>query len=72
MDTQTAEQSPVLILKRIDVIIAELQALRQQVMSLEAQSEPASRDIVDELAGSLGQGNWDEYDKFLEWERFAE
>jgi hypothetical protein len=72
MNVPTMEQSPELILKRIDAIITELQALRQQVIALETQSEPSSRDIVDELAGSLGQGTWDEYDKFLDWKRFAE
>ena len=72
MNVPIMEQSPELILKRIDAIIAELQALRQQVVALETRSEPTSRDIVDALAGSLGQGTWDEYDKFLDWERFAE
>lgn len=72
MNVPIMGQSPELILKRIDAIITELQALRQQVKALETRSEPTSRDIVDELAGSLGQGTWDEYNKFLDWERFAE
>jgi low affinity Fe/Cu permease len=72
MNVPTMEQSPELILKRIDDIITELQVLRQQVLALETRSESTSRDIVDALAGSLGQGTWDEYDKFLDWERFAE
>lgn len=72
MNMPFIKQSPELILKRIDAIIAELQILRQQVIALENQTEPVSPDIVDELAGSLGQGSWDEYDKSLVWERFAE
>ena len=68
MNMQTSE----LILKRIDTIMAELQILRQQVLTLETRLQPSSPDIVDELAGSLGQGTWDEYDTFLEWEQFSE
>ena len=72
MDAQTMEQSPELILKRIDAIIAELQALRQQIIALKTQPEPASRDLVDDLAGSLGQGTREEYDDMLDWRRFDE
>ena len=69
---QTKDTSPETILRRIDAIIAELQSLRQAVTTLQTQSAPPSQNIVDELFGSLGPGNWDEYDHMLDWERFAE
>lgn len=60
------------VLKRIDTIIAELQALRQQVMAnqtMETAEQPAP-NLVEELAGSLGQGVAEEYDLLADWERF--
>lgn len=66
------QQSNVEILERIDAVIKELQWLRQAVIAPKLQTDATSRDIVEELAGSLGQGNWDEYDAHLDWERFAE
>jgi hypothetical protein len=60
-----------IIVDRIDAIINELHWLRQQVLHVNDETV-VSANIVDELAGSLGQGNWDEYDKQLDWERFAE
>lgn len=59
------------ILKRIDDIIKELQSLRQAVLVPQTRIKMTSRDIVEELAGSLGQGTWDEYDPDLDWERFS-
>jgi ABC-type amino acid transport substrate-binding protein len=72
MNLQTNDQSQKLILRRIDAIIAELQALRQQVQTVQAvqATTPPSTNLVDELAGALGNGRWDEYDKLLDWERF--
>jgi hypothetical protein len=57
-----------LILQRIDAIIAELQALRHQVATQPDPTPPTN--LVEELAGALGQGAWDEYDLQLDWQRF--
>jgi hypothetical protein len=69
MNLQTNDQFQVTILQRIDAIIAELQALRWQVQTVQPLMPPAA-NLVDELAGALGNGRWDEYDKLLDWERF--
>jgi len=69
MTIQTNEQSSDMILQRIDAIIAELQALRQQVLIKQPSPIP-SANLVDEMAGALGQGTWDEYDPQLDWKRF--
>ncbi len=69
MTLQTNDPSAKMILQRIDTIIAELQALRQQVVTTQSPDSP-SGDLVAELAGSLGQGTWDEYDAELDWKRF--
>jgi hypothetical protein len=69
MTLHTHDQSSTVILERIDAIITELQILRRQ-LSKEQFTGPSSVDLVERLAGSLGQGTWDEYDLFLEWERF--
>ena len=69
MTLQTNDPSATMILQRIDAIIAELQALRHQVQSVQPVATP-SPNLVEELAGSLGQGSWDEYDHQLDWQRF--
>jgi hypothetical protein len=69
MTIQTNDPSAAMILQRIDAIIAELQLLRRQVVTIRP-SAPLPLNLVDELAGSLGQGTWDEYDLQLDWERF--
>ncbi len=69
MNVQANNQSPTMILQRIDAIIAELQTLRQQVLTIQPLEVPPI-DLVEELAGSLGNGRWDEYDKLLDWKRF--
>lgn len=69
MNLQTDDQFQVTILQRIDAIIAELQALRWQVQTVQPLTTPTA-NLVDELAGALGNGRWDEYDKLLDWERF--
>jgi hypothetical protein len=61
MENHTA-RSPEYLLKRIDAIIAELQSLRQTVITMRSEPNRPNGDIVDELAGALGQGSWDEYD----------
>lgn len=58
------------VLTRIDAIIEELQWLRQAVLATDKPSAPTN--IIDELAGSLGKGSWEEYDLQLDWERFGE
>ena len=68
MTLQTNDPSSQLILRRIDTIIAELQTLRQQVLTIQAP-EVAAANLVEELAGSLSQGNWDESDPDLDWKR---
>ncbi|MCZ7670448.1 MAG: hypothetical protein M5U34_26450 [Chloroflexi bacterium] len=69
MMLQTNDSSPKEILQRIDAIISELQVLRQQVLTIQPPDVP-SANLVEELAGSLGQGTWDEYDPDLDWKRF--
>jgi len=69
MTLQTNDSSPKVILQRIDAIISELQALRQQVLTIQPHDTP-SANLVEELAGALGQGTWDEYDPDLDWKRF--
>jgi hypothetical protein len=69
MTLQTHEQSSTIMLQRIDAIIAELQLLRRQLNA--ERAAPAQKvDLVEKLAGSLGQGTWDEYDLLLDWEQF--
>jgi hypothetical protein len=69
---QTREPSSEILLRRIDAIINELQSLRQAVLTAQNSSAPPTQSIVEELFGSLGPGDWDEYDLLLEWEQFAE
>ncbi|MBE2223568.1 MAG: hypothetical protein IAF02_18650 [Anaerolineae bacterium] len=71
MTLQTNDSSPKVILQRIDTIISELQVLRQQVLTIQP-IDPPSTNLVEELAGVLGQGTWDEYDPDLDWKRFDE
>jgi hypothetical protein len=68
MEVQTFNQSPEIILQRIDAIIHELQALRQVVAR--AQVDSPGDDLAQQLYGVLGQGDWSEYDKDLDWQRF--
>lgn len=63
MDIPTKDLSPATIARRIDAIIAELQALKQQMQA--AQFAPLAPNLVDEMAGALGNGRWDEYDNLL-------
>ncbi len=65
------QPTPQNVLDRLDVIVAELQLLRQTVAVLqEEQQETPKENIVMQLYGALGQGTKDEYDSMLEWERF--
>jgi hypothetical protein len=55
-------------LKRIDTVIRELQALRQVIV---AQYRPVEGPLTQQLYCVLGQGTWEEYDPFLDWQRFG-
>ncbi len=69
MTTQINDSFSTIILEHIDAIIAELQVLRQQVLTAQAPVSPPI-NLVDGLAGALGQGTWDEYEPELDWKRF--
>ena len=57
------------ILQRIDATIRELEGLRKAL--LRSQEEVTENDLARQLYGALGQGDWDEYDPDLDWQRFA-
>jgi hypothetical protein len=57
------------ILDRIDAIIHELERLRKIVET--KRIETSRTDLADQLFGSLGKGEWTEYDWDLDWERFG-
>jgi hypothetical protein len=69
MNIQTVGPSPKTILQRIDAIIQELEELREMV--LRTPTEPPNDNLAQQLYGALGQGNWNEYDPDLDWQRFA-
>ena len=60
--------TPETIVKRIDTILSELQELRRAIL---LQSQPQNGNLTEQLYGALGQGSWDEYDRQLDWQRFA-
>lgn len=68
MNLELQNQSTETILQRIDVIIRELEALRQTVVA--AQKSPPATNLAQKLFGVLGQGSWAEYDLDLDWQRF--
>lgn len=68
MDVQTLNPTPEVILQHIDAIIHELQELRQVVAR--TQVDLPTDDLAKQLYGALGQGDWSEYDKDLDWLRF--
>jgi hypothetical protein len=57
------------ILKRVDSIVFELQALRQAVQALRRDGD---EDLVAQLYGSWGKGTWKEYEPDIEWQRFSD
>jgi hypothetical protein len=57
------------IVHRIDAIVRELLELRDQ-LTVAPKGVPM-RNLTDELFGAAGQGNRDEYDVQLDWERFS-
>jgi hypothetical protein len=62
------EPTTEMIVKKIDAILCELQALRQALVE---QVQPSDGKLAERLYGVLGQGTWDEYDRDLDWQRFA-
>lgn len=62
------DTSPETMVKKIDSILYELQELRR---SLIEQTQHSEGNLAEELYGALGQGTWDEYDRDLDWQRFA-
>jgi hypothetical protein len=62
------DATPEVIIKRIDIIVRELQDLRQTIL---VQTRPPDGNLAGQLYGALGQGSWDEYDLYLDWQRFA-
>jgi hypothetical protein len=69
MNVHTRDQSPEVILQRIDAIMRELGELRQMVLRI--QSEPTAGNLAQQLYGALGHGSWEEYDMQLDWQRFG-
>lgn len=57
------------ILDRIDAIIHELESLRKIVET--KRVETSRTDLADQLFGSLGKGEWAEYNLDLDWEKFG-
>ena len=69
MNMRTVDQSSEAIAQRINAIIRELEELRNAV--LRTYAEPPGENLVEQLYGALGQGDWGEYDLDLDWQRFA-
>lgn len=74
MTIQLDNQTPDVILDRIDAILNDLLTLRQDVQSM--VREQASTNIIKELAGSLGPAPSDEFEYFnsldMSWQRFGQ
>ncbi len=58
------------LIRRVDIMMAELTALREELRTMLLQP-PQKSSMTDTLYGALGQGAPDEYDSVTEWERFA-
>lgn len=58
------------LIRRVDVMMAELTALREELRTLSLQPPPAP-SITDSLYGALGRGTPDEYNSITDWERFS-
>jgi len=69
MDAYPVNQSVEAILQRIDTTIRELEGLRKAL--LRSQAETPENNLAQQLYGALGQGDWEEYDPDLDWQRFA-
>jgi hypothetical protein len=68
----TVKQMPITVeslLQRIDTIMRELQEMRRLILS---QTIPSEADLVDQLCGAFAPQQQDEeYDPYMEWERFS-
>ena len=64
---QQVQQPTDEILRQIDTIIRELQALRRTIL---AQTQFPAENLAEQLYGALGHGSWEEYDSNLDWQRF--
>lgn len=62
------DTTPETIIKKIDAILYELQELRRTIL---VQTRPSDGNLAEQLYGVLGRGTWDEYDRQLDWQRFA-
>ena len=71
MDARATEQSSDFLIKRIDAIMAELKALREEILAIQSgERVDTPPDVVEQLYGSLGQGTNDDFHKMLDWHRF--
>ncbi len=61
------QTSPEALLQRIDAMMRELQEMRRLLLS---QAKQPQEDLVKQLWGMLGEGDWDEYADDFDWERF--
>ncbi len=66
------KESPEIILGRIDAMIQELQELRR-ALAEQFEVAPPTGNLAHELFGVLAPppGSDDEYDPYLDWERFS-
>lgn len=58
------------VVKRIDIMIRELEIIRRQLTDLPKVA--VASGLTQELFGAAGKGSRDEYDMDLDWKRFSE
>ena len=58
------------VVKRIDIMIRELEIIRRQLTDLPKIA--VASGLTQELFGAAGKGSRDEYDMDLDWKRFSE
>ncbi len=59
------------MLVQVEAMIRELQIIRGQLVQLLFLTL-SEAGLTDRLFGAAGHGTRDEYDQFLDWERFSE
>jgi hypothetical protein len=62
------DTTPETIVRKIDAILSELEDLRRAILEQSLRNDGNS---TDRLYGALGHGSWEEYDRDLDWQRFA-
>lgn len=73
MSVSPLTADPHQVIARIDAIIRELEALRQQVGILAPPTlQTTTHGLTEELFGAAGHGAWEEYDLNLDWVRFSQ